>query len=142
MLKASLYFERQILERIKANDRKVLGELYKKYQRLIFGHVIKNGGNEKDAEDILQETVITIWQKVSAGNFELNQDGTFRSSGMLDGDKIFNSGIYEIDPKNNKLILLPSDSDKKQVFSLSIRNDNSFAVFDIDKSTGLVMKRT
>jgi RNA polymerase sigma factor (sigma-70 family) len=78
MLKASLYFERQILERIQANDRKVLGELYKKYQRLIFGHVIKNGGSEKDAEDILQETVIALWQKVSAGNFELSVKlGTF-----------------------------------------------------------------
>jgi RNA polymerase sigma factor (sigma-70 family) len=72
MLQSNLFFERQILERIKANDRSVLSELYNKYQRLIFSHVIKNGGNEKDAEDILQETVITLWQKATMSNIELN----------------------------------------------------------------------
>jgi len=72
MLKVNLFSERQILERIKANDRGVLSELYNKYQRLIFSHVIRNGGSEKDAEDILQEAVITLWQKVTMGNFELN----------------------------------------------------------------------
>jgi RNA polymerase sigma factor (sigma-70 family) len=72
MLQSNLFFERQILERIKANDRSVLSDLYRKYQRLIFSHVIRNGGNEKDAEDILQETVITLWQKVTMSNFELN----------------------------------------------------------------------
>lgn len=43
-------------------------------------------------------------------NFELNQDGTFRSSGKLDGENIINSGTYEIDTKNNNSVLLPLDS--------------------------------
>lgn len=75
-----------------------------------------------------------------AGNFELNQDGTFKSNGTLDGKEIINSGSYEIFPKKNKLVLYPSDS-KKQTFSVSIHNDDSFAILDIDRSMGLIMKR-
>jgi len=75
------------------------------------------------------------------GNFELNQDGTFKSNGTLDGDRIVNSGKYKIDSEINKLVLFPSDSNKKQTFSISIRNDDSFVIFDADKSVGLIMKR-
>jgi len=85
--------------------------------------------------------ILSKFELQYSSHFELNQDGTFKSNGILDGDEISNSGKYEIDYKINKLVLSPSDSDKKQMFSFSIRNDDSFAIFDIDKSTGLIMKR-
>ena len=71
MLRLNLFSDRQIIERIKTNDRLVLGEIFNKYQRLIYSHVLRNGGDEKDAEDILQETIIVLWQKVNSGEFEL-----------------------------------------------------------------------
>jgi len=85
--------------------------------------------------------ILSKFELQYVGNFELNQDGTFKSIGMLDGKRVVNSGIYEINPKNNKLVLLPSDSNKKQEFSLSIRNDDSFAIVDMENSIGLIMKR-
>lgn len=85
--------------------------------------------------------ILSKFELQYVGDFELNQDGTFKSSGTLDGDKVVNSGRYEVNPNTNQLELFPSDSNKKQIFSLSIRNDDSFAIFDMDKSIGLIMKR-
>lgn len=34
--------------------------------------VLKNNGNEDDAKDVFQESVIVLYNKVKAGNFELN----------------------------------------------------------------------
>ncbi len=71
MLKIKLFPEQQFINRIKSNDRYVLGELFVRYKKLIFSYITSHGGNESDAEDILQEAIIVLWQKVNSGNFEL-----------------------------------------------------------------------
>jgi len=60
-----------IVERIKNNDRKVLGELYLKYERLVVDQVNRLGGDRQMAEDLLQEAIIVLWQKVSSGDFKV-----------------------------------------------------------------------
>jgi RNA polymerase sigma factor (sigma-70 family) len=65
------FSDRQYIERIRLNDREVLGEIFLKYQGMVFNYVLKHGGKETDAEDILQEAIIVLWQKVNAGNFQL-----------------------------------------------------------------------
>ena len=78
MLKINFFREREILERIKTNDRTVLGELFIKYERLIFSYIKTHGGSSADAEDILQEAIIVLWQKVNSGSFQLSAKlGTF-----------------------------------------------------------------
>ncbi|MFQ5583450.1 MAG: RNA polymerase sigma factor, partial [Calditrichia bacterium] len=71
MLKIKFFRDREILERIRQNDRSVLGELFAGYRRMVFGYITSNGGSRSDAEDMLQEAIIVLWQNVSSGNFEL-----------------------------------------------------------------------
>lgn len=71
MLKFSNAEDREFIQRIKANDRTVLGELFMKYQRMISVYVLKNGGDKNDAEDIIQETIIVLWQKVNSDSLQL-----------------------------------------------------------------------
>lgn len=63
--------DRAVIERIRRNDRRVLGELFVDYEKLIVNHIRANGGNLDDAQDILQETIIVLWQNVISGKFEL-----------------------------------------------------------------------
>lgn len=70
--------EKEIINRVKANDRTVLGELFIKYKKMIFSYVQSHGGNEQDAEDLLQEAIVVFWQKVCSGKFELTSKiGTY-----------------------------------------------------------------
>ena len=71
MLKFSNAQDREFIQRIKTNDRTVLGELFLRYRRMISGYVLKNGGDENDAEDIIQETIIVLWQKVNSDALQL-----------------------------------------------------------------------
>ena len=60
-----------IIERIRANDRHVLGDLFIKFEKLIVYHIQSHGGNRDDGADILQESIIVLWQQVVSGKFEL-----------------------------------------------------------------------
>ena len=78
MLKINLFGDRQIIERIKANDHSVLGELFLHYKKMVFTYIKSHGGCEADAEDMLQEAVIVLWQNVCSGKFELTSKiGTY-----------------------------------------------------------------
>ena len=72
MLKIKFFPEQQFINRIKSNDRAVLGELFGRYKKLVFGYVTSHGGDIADADDMLQEAIIVLWQKVCSGNFELS----------------------------------------------------------------------
>jgi RNA polymerase sigma factor (sigma-70 family) len=45
------------------NDGRVLNELYTKYSGKIVGYVTKNNGTFDDAQDVIQETLITIYHQ-------------------------------------------------------------------------------
>ncbi|MFQ5605801.1 MAG: RNA polymerase sigma factor [bacterium] len=63
--------EQQFINRIRSRDRTVLGELFTRYQKLIFNYVTAHGGDQTDAEDVLQEAIIVLWQNVCSGRFEV-----------------------------------------------------------------------
>jgi RNA polymerase sigma factor (sigma-70 family) len=71
MLNSNLSDEQQIIERIRINDRTVLREIFLRYEKMFYSYIQKHGGNEADAEDILQETIIVLWQNVNSGKFTL-----------------------------------------------------------------------
>ena len=71
MLKLNLVSDESLVERIKANDRSVLGDLFIKFEKVVFKHIQTHGGNLDDAKDMLQESIIVLWQNVSAGRFKL-----------------------------------------------------------------------
>ena len=72
MLIGDFFQDKQFIQRIKADDRTVLGEIFMRYQKMIFHYIRQNGGNELDADDILQETIIVLWQKVNSQQFQLS----------------------------------------------------------------------
>ena len=53
------------------NDNRILGELYQKYAGKIVGYITKNSGSYDDAQDIIQETLITIYHQAKEKQFIL-----------------------------------------------------------------------
>lgn len=64
--------DQELLYRIQSGDRDSLVSIYKSQYSMIRSYVIKNQGREEDAEDLLQDALIVLWQKVQQGNFVLS----------------------------------------------------------------------
>lgn len=62
--------EVELMKRIKAKDDKALGELYDLYNRLLFGMIISIVKKREEAEDVLQEVFVKIWEKAYTFNEE------------------------------------------------------------------------
>lgn len=71
MYKASLS-DRRIIDRIREGDREILIELYKAHEEMIANHVFNHSGNDDDAKDLLQDTLVALWQNVRKPQFELS----------------------------------------------------------------------
>jgi RNA polymerase sigma factor (sigma-70 family) len=59
------------IEALLKNDSKVLSKLYEKFSYKIVAYVRKNNGNVDDAQDIIQETLVTIYHQAKEKNFIL-----------------------------------------------------------------------
>jgi RNA polymerase sigma-70 factor (ECF subfamily) len=59
-----------LLRRIGAKDRAALGEFYDSYSTLLFSIASKILNNPGEAEDVVQEAFVQIWEK--AGDFDSN----------------------------------------------------------------------
>jgi RNA polymerase sigma factor (sigma-70 family) len=71
MIKINFPRDQLYIRRIKQNDRSVLGEIFIQYEKMISSYVKSNGGNDSDADEVLQESIIVLWQKVCSGKLEL-----------------------------------------------------------------------
>lgn len=60
----------EILDRIRKGDEEALVSLYRSCRTMILSYILKNHGSEDDAEDLLQEALIILWERVRAGTFE------------------------------------------------------------------------
>lgn len=78
MLRLTLNPDEQLLKRIKSNDRAVLGELFVRHKKMVLKYVSGNGGDASDADDMLQEAIVVLWQNVCGGQFQLTSKiGTY-----------------------------------------------------------------
>jgi RNA polymerase sigma factor (sigma-70 family) len=59
------------IEALLKNDSKVLSTLYAKFSPKIVGYIKNNSGDEDAAQDIIQETLVTIYHQAKAKNFIL-----------------------------------------------------------------------
>ena len=59
------------IEALLKNDSRVLSKLYEKFSHKIVAYVRKNNGNADDAQDIIQETLVTIYHQAKEKNFIL-----------------------------------------------------------------------
>ncbi len=73
------YTDKEILAAIHSgDDDKVLGYLYKAYLPKIKGMVLKNNGDEDEAQDIFQDAIMAFYKQVKTGKFkEQYQIGAF-----------------------------------------------------------------
>ncbi len=66
-----LHTDAKILDLIrKGDDEHSLAVLYKANRRPVVSYVIKNSGTSDDGEDVLQEAVVVLWEKVRSGKFQ------------------------------------------------------------------------
>ena len=66
-----LTHEGTLLGRIRSGDREVLIELYKSHEQMVIKHVINHSGDRDDAQDLLQEALVVLWQNARKSDFEL-----------------------------------------------------------------------
>ena len=69
---AFLTQDARVLDLIRRGDEGALVTVYRSCRRQILSMVLGNSGTMDDAEDILQEAVIVLWERVRAGRFELS----------------------------------------------------------------------
>ena len=67
--------EVQLMKKIKAKDADALKELYNLYDRLLFGMIISIVKKREEAEDVLQEVFVNIWEK--AHTFDENRGNVY-----------------------------------------------------------------
>jgi RNA polymerase sigma factor (sigma-70 family) len=60
----------KLLDALRNGDDHALEELFHKNRRPITSLVVRNQGTEDDAEDILQEALVVLWERVRSGSFE------------------------------------------------------------------------
>jgi RNA polymerase sigma factor (sigma-70 family) len=71
-MKASLFFltdDAKILDLVRQGDEEALVRLYEVNRKPIFNFILHNHGTSDDAEDLLQEAVIILWERVRAGRY-------------------------------------------------------------------------
>lgn len=62
-----LYTEKSLIAGIKSGDETIMEYVYKQYYPMI-AHLVKNNqGSENDAEDLYQEGLLTVFQKIREG---------------------------------------------------------------------------
>ena len=60
-----------VLQIIKDRDQRILGELYLRYEKMVSSYILRNGGSREDVQDMLQESIIVLWEKGKSENFNL-----------------------------------------------------------------------
>ena len=71
MLGLNRLSDHKVIERIRQGDEQMLVYLYKNHYTMIRNFILKNNGNEEAVEDVLQESVIAVWQNVQKSEFLL-----------------------------------------------------------------------
>jgi RNA polymerase sigma factor (sigma-70 family) len=60
----------KLLNALRNGDDHALVDLYHQNRRSIASLVVRNHGTEDDVEDVLQEALIVLWERVRQGSFE------------------------------------------------------------------------
>jgi RNA polymerase sigma factor (sigma-70 family) len=66
------YTDKEFIAGLKTQNVLVIKEIYKKFYQQIKYLIRSNSGTEMDAEDIFQDALVVIYQKISSENFKLS----------------------------------------------------------------------
>lgn len=124
------------MTRIKARDSAALSELYDFYNRLLFGLILSILKKREEAEDILQEVFITIWEK--AEQFDLDKGTVYTWIVSLARNKSIDrlrSKVYKEQKKqsaslDNEDVFYPLYSDEQDPLEQTILADRAKSVHE------------
>jgi RNA polymerase sigma factor (sigma-70 family) len=71
-INSSIPDDKEVILGIRNGTTQTLEVLYRAHFPMILQLVISNNGDEDEAKDIFQESIIVLYNKVKAGDFELN----------------------------------------------------------------------
>jgi RNA polymerase sigma factor (sigma-70 family) len=60
----------RLIDMIRTGDDEALVQLYRENRRMVVSYVLKNNGSGDDADDLLQEAVVILWERVRTGRFD------------------------------------------------------------------------
>ncbi|WP_298544820.1 sigma-70 family RNA polymerase sigma factor [uncultured Aquimarina sp.] len=73
--------QNKIIAGIVAGDQAIITAFYKKYLPQVKSFILKNSGSEKDAEDIFQDAMVFIYEKLTDDSLQLTSSlGTYTYS--------------------------------------------------------------
>jgi len=61
-----------VIQGISCSDDRALEYLYKEYAKMVNNLIVTNSGSPDDADDIFQDTIIILYEKIKSGSFILN----------------------------------------------------------------------
>ncbi len=64
--------DEELLTGLARGSDDALNQLYRQYFPMVLHLITTNNGNEDDAKDIYQETLVVLYEKVRAGSFDLH----------------------------------------------------------------------
>jgi RNA polymerase sigma factor (sigma-70 family) len=62
---------KEIINDLKGESNRAFGDLYKNYFGLVQHYIIRNNGSAEDAQDVFQEAMIVLVEKLRQDNFQL-----------------------------------------------------------------------
>ncbi len=68
---ATLESDRKLIERILKGDESAITVVYRNNVMMVRKYVLENSGTEDDAQDMLQEALVVLWENVMRGEFDL-----------------------------------------------------------------------
>ena len=71
-MKRKFTSDESVIQGILCSDERALSHLYHEYAAMVSHLVITNSGSKDDADDIFQDTIIVIYEKIKSGTFVLN----------------------------------------------------------------------
>jgi RNA polymerase sigma factor (sigma-70 family) len=70
-LSSSVPTDREVVLGILNNSEEALNRLYTGYFPMVLQFILNNNGDEDDAKDVYQESIIILYNKIQGGDFEL-----------------------------------------------------------------------
>jgi RNA polymerase sigma factor (sigma-70 family) len=67
-----------LIEGIRKRDHKILTDIYRQYYPIVLGYIIRHGGDEAEAKDVFQESIIVIFKYSQEDKLDIREDfGSF-----------------------------------------------------------------
>lgn len=68
---ATVESDQRVIERIRLGDESALLQVYRNNIAMVRKFILDNSGRNEDAEDMLQDALVVLWENVTHGDFDL-----------------------------------------------------------------------